>query len=125
MKSPTQRPFRAVLLVAALTCVALAGCARPPAVQHDHLSLIMSLRTACSARNPEWLAGVKRAVTERHTSGQMTDKERDHFVQLINQAEAGEWSTAERACLKFEQAQLSRHRPESKSNGHSHAHSHD
>ncbi|QDU26473.1 hypothetical protein ETAA8_15510 [Anatilimnocola aggregata] len=102
----------------------VAGCARPPAVQYDHLPLISSLRTACSARNPEWLAGVKRAVDQRHTEGKMTAVERDHFEVLIAQAEGGEWEAAERACLKFEQAQLGRTREPAEGAGHSHSHDH-
>lgn len=116
---------RCTLLLFALSCALLVGCARPPAVQHDHLALISSLRTACSARNVDWLAGVKRAVTERHQAGKMTDAERDHFLSLIAQAEAGEWSTAEQACLRFEQAQLSRRREPAGQSAHSHSHSHD
>ena len=101
------------------------GCSRPPAVQHDHLPLITSLRTACSARNPAWLDGVQRAVTERHAAGKMLPDEHTHFEKLIQQAKAGEWETAERACLQFEQAQLSRKRLPAKSSSHSHSHSHD
>lgn len=113
-----------------LACAALAllgmslGCSRPPAVQFDHLPLIMSLRTACSARNPDWLAGVKKAVDERHAAAKMSDEEYQHFQKLIAQAQAGEWEAAERACLQFEQAQLSRKRPARADAPHSHDHSH-
>lgn len=109
----------------ALSIAALgSGCSRPPAVQYDHLPLISSLRTACSARNNAWLEGVQRAVNERHAAGKMTSDEHAHFDQLIQQAKAGEWESAERACLKFEKAQLSRKRPASEE-GHTHSHSHD
>ncbi|WP_425616950.1 hypothetical protein NA78x_000615 [Anatilimnocola sp. NA78] len=120
---PAMKNLPIVLLVG-IACFSLAGCSRPPAVQHDHLPLISSLRTACSARNTTWLAGVKRAVAERQTAGKMSVDERAHFDKLIAQAEAGEWETAERACLKFEQAQLSRKRPAAETAGHSHDHSH-
>lgn len=111
------------LLFVLLMLMGTVGC-RPPAVQHDHLSLISSLRTACSARNPTWLAGVKKAVDERHTTGKMSTDERAHFDKLISQAEAGEWDAAERACLRFEQAQLSRKRVPAETAGHSHSHDH-
>lgn len=101
-----------------------SGCSRPPAVQFDHLPLIMSLRTACSARNPDWLAGVKKAVDERHAAAKMTAAEHAHFHKLIAQAQSGEWEAAERACLKFEQAQLSRKRPAPAQHAHTHDHSH-
>lgn len=111
-----------------LTCVLLllllffSGCSRPPTVQFDHLPLIMSLRTACSARNPDWLAGVKKAVDERHAAAKMTAAEQAHFHKLIAQAQSGEWEDAERACLKFEQAQLSRRRSAPAAHTHDHSH---
>lgn len=119
---------RSLLLSNCLFCTALwlsAGCAKPPAVQHDHLPLIASLRTACSARNATWLTGVERAVNEKLTAGKMTAAEHAHFSQLIRQAQEGEWESAERACLRFEQAQLSRKRPPTETGEHTHSHSHD
>lgn len=113
------------LFVVLLGCC-LIGCNRPPAVSHDHLHLITSLRTACSARNADWLGGVTRAVDQRRTEGKMTEEEHAHFHQLIGQAKAGEWEAAERACLQFEQAQLNRRReaPAEPAHTHSHDHSH-
>lgn len=105
------------------TLALASGCGRPPVVQFDHLPLISSLRTACSAKNTAWLEGVQRAAKERHVAGKMTDEEHAHFEKLIAQAKAGEWESAERGCLKFEQAQLSRKRPAAEE--HSHSHSHD
>ena len=61
-----------IVLIILACCL---GCSRPPAVQFDHLPLIASLRTACSARNPDWLAGVKKAVDERHAAAKMTGDE--------------------------------------------------
>lgn len=113
-------PF--ILLVTIL--ISLAGCNRPPAVGFDHLHLITSLRTACSARNPDWLSGVTRAVDQRHSAGKMTTTEHAHFQKLITQAQAGEWEAAERACLKFEQAQLNRSREPAATSEHSHSHAH-
>jgi hypothetical protein len=119
---------RSLFLSSCLFCTALllsVGCSKPPAVQHDHLPLIASLRTACSARNVAWLTGVERAVNEKLTAGKMTATEHAHFAQLIRQAQEGEWESAERACLRFEQAQLSRKRPPAESGEHTHSHSHD
>lgn len=107
-----------------LTVVLLltTGCSKAPVVQHDHLPLIASLRTACSARNTTWLTGVERAVNEKLAAGKMTATEHAHFAKLIQQAQAGEWESAERACLHFEQSQLSRKRPPLETGEHSHSH---
>jgi len=90
--------------------VTLVGCGRPPAVETPNLKLVSSLRTACSARNPEWLEGVKKAVDDRRQEGEMSEAAHRHFVTLIDQARAGQWEQAERACLDFERAQASRRR---------------
>ncbi|MDX1944839.1 MAG: hypothetical protein SFU86_05470 [Pirellulaceae bacterium] len=100
------------------------GCSRPPAVEFDNLPLIASLRTACSARNEQWLAGVAKAVEQRHGAGKMSADEREHFTKLIEMAQSGEWEAAERRAFQFEQAQLSRRREGSPA-AHSHPHAHD
>jgi hypothetical protein len=117
--------FLSSCFVIATVLLLSAGCSKPPAVQHDHLPLIASLRTACSARNATWLSGVERAVNEKLAAGKMTAAEHSHFAKLIRQANEGEWESAERACLRFEQAQLSRTRPPAETGEHSHSHSHD
>lgn len=106
-----------------LLCVLLlAGCSRPPTVQFNNLALVASLRTACSARNPEWLAGVERAVAARHHAGSMSDDEKTHFESLIARAKRGDWGGAEQQCYQFERAQLSRIRLDSPPSNHDHAH---
>ena len=113
------------LTVFAIAGLLLSGCSRPPAVEFENLHLISSLRTACSAENAQWLDGVARAVSRRHEDGRMSDQERDHFLELIETARAGDWDAAEDACLKFEKAQLSRTREHSaESHTHEHAHNH-
>lgn len=88
----------------------LTGCGRPPAVEQSNLPLIVSLRTALSARNAEWLQGVERAVGERRAARQMSEVTAEHFEQLIQSARDGHWEAAERACLDFEKAQVNRQR---------------
>lgn len=96
-----------VLLLAA--AAVLAGC-KPPAVEFENLHLISSLRTACSAKNEQWLAGVEKAVNLRHEEGGMSDAERDHFAKLIVLAREGKWEEADRRCFDFEAAQQNRRR---------------
>jgi hypothetical protein len=109
---PRTRPSAALVVLAfslAFTLAATCGC-RPPAVEFENLHLVASLRTACSAQKPEWLEGVAKAVEMRHSEGEMSDAEREHFVALIEIARRGEWQEADRQCLAFEKAQLGRTR---------------
>jgi hypothetical protein len=116
------------ILGAAVICIAAVFVCRwwtyPPAVEFDNLKYVQLLRTAVSARNSEWLAGVERAVRQRHQSGEMSLRELEHFEQLITQAREGDWAGTDRHCVAFEGAQLSRarNRPASPETAHDHAH---
>jgi hypothetical protein len=91
----------------------LIGCNRPPAVEFENLPLVASLRTACSARNHQWLSGVERAVALRHEEGRLSAAEKTHFDRLIARAKTGDWQGAEKQCYDFERAQLNRRRERS------------
>jgi hypothetical protein len=82
----------------------------PPAVEFDNLKYIQLLRTAVSARNPEWLAKVSSAVDHRLAAGEMSSSEHAHFASLIAMARGGAWKEADVACFRFEEAQLGRRR---------------
>lgn len=82
----------------------------PPAVEFDNLKYIQLLRTAVSARNPEWLGKVASAVDQRLASGEMSSSEHAHFASLIGMAQGGAWKEADIACFRFEEAQLGRRR---------------
>lgn len=98
---------------------------RPPVVEHDNLRYIQLLRTAVSAKNPAWLAGVEKAIDLRHQGNAISVAEARHFRRIIEQAKAGDWSAADRAGFEFERAQLSRRRsPVSQEHRH-HDHSKD
>jgi hypothetical protein len=83
---------------------ALVGCGYP-AVEPVNLEIITSLRTACSARNDAWLAANEQKIENRRAAGRMNDAEYEAFTSIIRQAREGDWSAAERACLKFQKAQ--------------------
>jgi hypothetical protein len=75
------------------------------------LTLISSLRTAISAKNPTWLEGVSKAVESRRNEAEMSEEEYEHFQSIIAEARSGRWEQAERDCFRFEEAQLNRRRP--------------
>lgn len=115
---------RVVKIIAAMALFAVSGCTRLPVVEFDNLPLVASLRTACSARNEQWLAGVEKAVAERHNSGKMSEAEKAQFDKLIAQARGGDWQGADKHCYHFERAQLNRTRETPAEEQHSHSHSH-
>lgn len=113
-----------VTAVGSLAMVVVSGCARSPVVEFDNLPLVASLRTACSSRNEQWLAGVEQAVAKRHSSGQMSQAEKAQFDKLIAQARGGDWQGADKQCYYFEKAQLNRTREPVAEAEHSHTHTH-
>jgi hypothetical protein len=96
---------------------------RPPAVEFDNLKYIQLLTTAVSARNTDWIEKVERAVEDRHSRGEMSDRELQAFRRILAMAAAHEWKRAEVDCYRLAQAQLSRRRtrPPTSSREHEHA----
>ncbi|MBM3966963.1 MAG: hypothetical protein FJ308_18145 [Planctomycetes bacterium] len=84
---------------------------RPAVVQYDNLKYIQLLRTACSSQREDYLEGVRRAVSERRQSGQMSDAEWEEFEKIFAIARQGDWHSADRQAYRLEQGQLNRRRP--------------
>jgi hypothetical protein len=82
----------------------LSGCGYPVA-QPVNREIISSLRTACSARNPEWLAANADKIEKQRSDGLMNDAEHETFNGIVAQARGGDWEGAEYACLAFQKAQ--------------------
>lgn len=95
-----------VLLVASYWLYGLWS--RPPVVEYDNLRYIQLLRTAVSAKNATWLAGVEKAINQRRDENALSQAEDRHFRRIIDQAKSGDWANADRACFEFEQAQSNR-----------------
>lgn len=84
--------------------------ARPPAIEFDNLKYIQLLTTAVSSRNEDQVSKVSFAVEERHRAGKMSETELGHFRRIIGLADSGDWTTADRECFTFAEAQLHRRR---------------
>lgn len=98
----------------------------PPAVEYDNLQYIQLLRTAVSSKRSDWVEKVEGVVHDRFDSGELSERERAHFDQVIALADAKQWDAANRACFDFEAAQLNRRRSLPPSlDSHSHDHDHD
>lgn len=99
MKSPRT----AVGLV--LACGLLfAGCSEAT-VQPENLQLTVSLRTALSTQNREWLDQNVTAIEQRRAEGKMNDEEYNAFQSIIATAKEGDWQDAERAAVRLQKAQ--------------------
>lgn len=83
---------------------------RPPVVTRENLRYLPLLRTALSARSPQWLDGVERVVSARQQEGRLSDSERRHFDKIIAAARGGDWERADRLAAGFESAQAGRRR---------------
>lgn len=96
----------------------------PPAVEFSNLRYIQLLRTAVSSERADWLEKVKSAIKGRVAEGAMSEQELAHFNRVIALAETGKWTEADKMCLRFEEAQLSRRRSPPRESAHQHQHQH-
>jgi len=90
--------------VVLLAATVLAGCGQPT-VAPNNLRLTVTLRTAISARNADWLEKNSAQIAERYAAGQMSGDEFAAFEAIVVQARAGEWEDAERAVVDLQEAQ--------------------
>lgn len=94
--------------IAWLATVTLAllvvGCG-PPQAAPQNRQLITSLRTAISARNPQWLEKNAEVLEERRAAGNVSDDEYETFQAIIDEAKAGKWDDAEQEAIAFQKAQ--------------------
>lgn len=98
--------FQTALAGTGLILLSLAvGCGRPPQVAGENLQLISSLRTALSAEDEQWLDENEQVIEQRHSTGEMSDEEHEAFLRIIATARSGEWDRAEKAAVRFQQAQ--------------------
>lgn len=96
--SPSIRAVLPLLIV-------MAGCGRQPQVAPAHRELVVSLATAVSAREPDWLSRNERQIDEQHNAGTMTDDEYRTFRSIVDQAKSGDWDSAEAAVYALRDAQ--------------------
>ena len=90
--------------IAPLLLLVVLGCGYPVA-QPVNMEIISSLRTACSARNSEWLEANAEKIEAQRTAGEMNEAEYEAFSGILEQARSGGWEEAEYACLAFQKAQ--------------------
>ncbi len=81
--------------VTALGLVLLAaGCGSYPQVAGEHRRLILSLATAVSAMNPEWLEANAKIVEDLRGQAKLTAAEDEVFSSILAKARSGDWDAA-------------------------------
>lgn len=81
-----------------------AGCGYPQAAPENR-ELIAALRTACSAKNTEWLQATIDKIETRKASGEMSQPEYDALISIAATARSGDWQTAEYECFRMQSHQ--------------------
>lgn len=101
---------RAFAICSVPLCVAIvvAGCTKYPQVEFANLKYVAALRTACSAKNADWLAQTKQTIDREHAAGTISREEAAAYGEIVALAEAGDWTQAEQECVRFQKDQLAK-----------------
>jgi hypothetical protein len=76
----------------------IAGCGTTQ-VSPANRRLLEALQTAVSAENSEWLEAVSNQMAKQKSVGQLSEAEFQAFDDVIRQAQAGDWKSAQAAVL--------------------------
>jgi len=102
------KPSYILLRVAMVVTLAIgfgAGCNRPPQVTGENRQIIVSLVTAVSAHNSDWLEQNAKLIEKEQAAGKLSDAEYQSFSAIVSQAQAGDWKSAETAAYALREAQ--------------------
>lgn len=99
--------LRACGAVVSALLLTAAGCGQYPEVTSaESLRFIKQVYTACNTRSSVRLAACEARLDELHSTGQMTDAERQAFDDILAQANAGAWQEAAESSLEFAEDQV-------------------
>jgi len=102
------KPSHILLRAATVATLAIsfgAGCNRPPQVTGENRRIIVSLVTAVSARNSDWLKTNAELIEKERAAGKLSDAEYQSFSAIVSQAQARDWKSAETAAYALREAQ--------------------
>ena len=94
---------RVVVVVAGMLLA--SGCGSQPQLSPANRHVARTLRTAVSAKNPQWLETNAKLIEEQHAAAKLSEEEYAALKRIIDQARAGDWAGAKAAVDKLEQAQ--------------------
>ena len=75
-----------------------------PETDRDNRRLLDAILTAITMKNEKWLEDDAKLAEQRHSDGQLTDWEHEHFAAIIEKGRSGDWQTAEQLGYTFRKA---------------------
>jgi hypothetical protein len=81
------------------------GCARPPQFPAEDQTLLEGLRTAISAKKPEWVAANAKRIDELHQQSKLSEEQYQALQQVIDATKADDWKSANQQIIRLEKAQ--------------------
>lgn len=89
------------VIAAVVAGACLAGCGEPSARELKNRQEFEALLTAVSLKNPAELASDAKRIEARRASGELSEGGYADLRAIIDQAQAGDWSGAERRAYDF------------------------
>ncbi|MCO6456599.1 MAG: hypothetical protein J5I93_14975 [Pirellulaceae bacterium] len=79
----------------------LAGCGRYPPVGSSAYELAESVAGVCNGRREAQLPAARQMIDNRQAAGLITSREASFLLEIIEQAERGDWERAERRARRL------------------------
>jgi type IV pilus biogenesis protein CpaD/CtpE len=87
-----------------LAALLLAGCAKKTPETPETLQMIAGVRTAVSAKNPEWLRQWKAKIEQAGEANQLTEETSTALQGVVELAESGDWDSANRKIIRLQRS---------------------
>jgi hypothetical protein len=78
----------------------------PEVTSRESLQLMKLLYSACNTKDPKRLNQVEINLKKLISQGKVNETEQAAYAQIIEQAKAGEWKSAEAASFRFAEDQV-------------------
>lgn len=104
----TQARSRYLILAISCSLLALPGCGGYGKVSPLAYEYAKALYSICNRRNPEKLVVVRQKVATSLEKEEISERESSWLGDIIAQAEAGEWKSAEQQARRLMEDQVKR-----------------
>jgi hypothetical protein len=101
-RQPCRRAFPTTALAGLL--LVLAGCGEPSVRELKNRQEFEALLTAIALRSSRELAKDAQRLEARHASGELSEKVHKELLLIIQKAQAGDWSGAEKEAYAFRES---------------------
>jgi hypothetical protein len=95
----------ALRFLVGLVLLPALGCDSQPQIAGENRELIVSLATAVSARDSNWLEKNAQLMERHKAEGVLSEVEYQTFTAIVAQARAGDWDAAEAAIYALREGQ--------------------